>query len=127
MPLITYEEFLTLPKGKRTKTLIPGKKYYIKDGVRKNVKYIDVWTGTFDKETAGGETFVFTGVEHLVKPVGFASVAASRFAKSGWIYTEVLSVPRSSSHSSSHSSSRSRSSSSGGKKKRKTKRRTLKN
>jgi hypothetical protein len=89
---ITYEEFLELPKGNPTKTLIVGKRYYIKNGVRKNIKMIDVFIGTFVKTVEHGKTvsFVFSDVEYLVK-VGIAGVKTSVFAKSGWIYTEVIS------------------------------------
>jgi hypothetical protein len=87
MSTITYDEFLLLPKGPPTKKLIPGKTYYIKNGVRKNKSQIDVYVGKFDKISPTG-SFYFDDVEYLVKVPG--EVKTGAYGKSGWIYTEAL-------------------------------------
>jgi len=97
MSTISYEEFLSLPKKEPTKTLIPGKQYYIKNGRRKRNDYIDVYVGTFDKTTyfteyngKKKEYFQFTELKYLVKPSWGGETISSGFAKSGWIYMEVI-------------------------------------
>jgi len=97
MSTISYDEFLLLPKKQPTKNLIPGNQYYIRNGVRKRNDYIDVYVGTFDRMTSftksngkKSEYFQFTEVKYLVKPSWGGSVVPSGFAKSGWIYTEVI-------------------------------------
>jgi hypothetical protein len=99
MSTISYDEFLLLPKKQPTKNLIPGKQYYIRNGVRKRNDYIDVYVGTFDRTTRyvesngkKSEYFQFTEVKYLVKPSWGGSVVPSGFAKSGWIYTEVIPI-----------------------------------
>jgi len=99
MSTISYDEFLLLPKKEPTKKLIPGKQYYIRNGVRKRNDYIDVYVGTFDRMTSftkpdgkKSEYFQFTEVKYLVKPSWGGSVVPSGFAKSGWIYTEVIPI-----------------------------------
>ena len=99
MSTISYDEFLLLPKKEPTKKLIPGNQYYIRNGVRKRNDYIDVYVGTFDRMTSftkpdgkKSEYFQFTEVKYLVKPSWGGSVVPSGFAKSGWIYTEVIPI-----------------------------------
>jgi hypothetical protein len=99
MSTISYDEFLLLPKKEPTKKLIPGNQYYIRNGVRKRNDYIDVYVGTFDRMTSftkpdgkKNEYFQFTEVKYLVKPSWGGSVVPSGFAKSGWIYTEVIPI-----------------------------------
>jgi len=88
MTTITYDEFLLLPKGPPTKKLIPGKTYYIKNGVRKMKSQIDVYIGKFDKISQNGSSFYFDDVEYLVKVP--TQIKTSGYGKSGWIYTEAL-------------------------------------
>jgi len=99
MSTISYDEFLLLPKKEPTKKLIPGKQYYIKDGTRRRKEHIEVYVGTFDKVSniikPDGKTvqsFRFTEMKHLVEPIWGSSVIPTGFAKSGWIYTEVISM-----------------------------------
>jgi len=88
MTTITYDEFLKLPMGIRTKDLIPGIKYYIRNGVRRTKKQIDVYLGVFRNEDQDDKIFYFDDVKQIVKPIGTSK--ASGFGRSGWIYTEAL-------------------------------------
>ena len=95
MSYITYDEFLALPnKGEPTKNLIPGKKYYIQDNVRRINKYKDVYIGIFRKTIRyddGKIFFEFDDVKQLVKP--FVPQTPSGFERLAYKFTEVLPTP----------------------------------
>lgn len=95
MSTITLDEFLLLPKGPPTKNLIPGKTYYIKNGVRKMKSQIDVYIGKFKNALTYSDPygkqhtfFNFTNTKALVKVQG--NIVTGSYGKSGWIYQLAL-------------------------------------